>query len=36
MLPAQEIDDAVAFQIAKDRAIALAFAPSPVIHAENA
>ncbi|EWY40690.1 hypothetical protein N825_32710 [Skermanella stibiiresistens SB22] len=31
----QQVDDAVAFQIAQDRAVALAFAPSPVIDVEN-
>ncbi|KJB89974.1 hypothetical protein N826_08820 [Skermanella aerolata KACC 11604] len=31
----QQVDDAVAFQIAQDRAVALAFAPSPVVDAEN-
>src|SRR5690349_19467851 len=31
----QEIDDAVTFQIAQDRAVVLAFAPRPVINTEN-
>jgi hypothetical protein len=31
----QQIDDAVTFQFAQDRAVALPFAPGPVIDAEN-
>ena len=31
----QQVDDAVTFQIAQDRAVALAFAPGPVVDAEN-
>ena len=31
----QQVDDAVTFQIAQDRAVALAFAPCPIIDAEH-